>query len=85
LHGVATSDRLNAHPKVYCVVGRSLRCSFYKPEHDVVLKRYVELKKANRPPALFAYMKGRKEFVQQSFEVRAAESPILAMRLLTSS
>ena len=69
--------RLNINIKVYCIVGRSLRCTFYKPEYDAVLKRYVELKKAGQPPALLAYMKERKEFVQQSFEVWMTEFPFL--------
>ena len=77
--------RLNTHPQVYCIVGRSLRCSFYKPEYDAVLKRYAELKKTNRPPALFAYMKERKEFVQHSFEVRTVEPIVLIARVLTFS
>ena len=65
--------RLNTNFKVYYIVSRSLRCTFYKPEYDAVLKRYVELKKTNRPPALLAYMEERKEFVRQSFKVRTAE------------
>ena len=75
--------RLNTHCKVHYIVGRSLRCSFYKPEYDAVLKRYVELKKANRPVTLSTYMEERKKFVRQSFEVRAAESPVLVTGLLT--
>ena len=77
--------RLNGYSKVYCIVGRSLRCSFYKPEYDAVLKRYVELKKTNRPPALFAYMKERKEFVHQSFKVRTTQANVFFVTLLTSS
>ena len=71
--------------KVYHVVVRSLRCSFYRPEFDAVLERCVELKRAGRPLALSAYKKERKEFVQQSFEVRATSFPVRTTRLLTSS
>jgi len=62
---------LNASLKVYYVVSRYSRCSFYKPEFDAVFRRYGELKKANRPNALNAYKKGRNEFVRKSFEVGA--------------
>jgi len=77
--------RLIIDSKVYCIVGRSLRCTFYKPEYDAVLKRYVELKKAGQPPALLAYVKERGEFVQQSFEVRITESLVPVARSLTYS
>jgi len=77
--------KLNAGSKVYFVVDRSSRCHFYKPEFDAVLRLYVELKKTNRAHALSAYKKDRKEFVRQSFVVRAPESPVPMTRLLTPS
>jgi len=48
---------------------RFSKCSFYKPEYEAVLRRFTQLKKANTPLALSAYMKERKAFVRQSFEV----------------
>lgn len=62
-------NRTDTNPKVYSMSSRSLRCSFYKPEYDAVLKHYSELKGSNRFIALSAYKKERKEFVRQSFEV----------------
>ena len=73
----------DTHSKVWCITPR-MRCRFYKPEYDSVLKRCGELKGTGRLLALSVFQEERKIFVQQSFEVRMAEPPVIIARLLTT-
>lgn len=51
------------------MAGRSLRCSFYKPEYDAVFRHYGVFKESGRMLSLIAFKNERKEFVRQCFEV----------------
>lgn len=74
----------NTDSTVYSISTRSLRCSFYQPEYNAVLKRYSQLKEADHLVALVAFKKERKKFVQESFEVRVTGPPVYVVRSLTS-